>query len=99
MGRSGCPEVFVDASHQDLVQALATLGFNKGNVSTSLRPCTRTGVLSLIRGAPMQTRLPRWLIVIGLVFFFSCPAAGARPAHTTRVLVQEALAQWLAEET
>jgi len=37
------------ASHEDLVQALVVLGFDKGNVSTSLKDLAAKGLVTITR--------------------------------------------------
>ena len=37
------------ASHEDLVQALVALGFDKGNVSTSLKSIAAKGLVTIAR--------------------------------------------------
>jgi DNA-binding MarR family transcriptional regulator len=39
----------MSASHPDLVQALAALGFDKGNVSTSLKGLVAKGLVTITR--------------------------------------------------
>jgi DNA-binding MarR family transcriptional regulator len=39
----------VAAAHQDLVQTLEAIGFNKGNVSTSLKGLERKGLVTIAR--------------------------------------------------
>ena len=43
------------ASHQDLVQALVAFGFDKGNVSTSLKGLERKGLVTIARTPGGQT--------------------------------------------
>jgi DNA-binding MarR family transcriptional regulator len=39
----------MSASHQDLVRALAAVGFDKGNVSTSLKGLAAKGLITIAR--------------------------------------------------